>query len=316
MPLFSTDSPALTVDVLLKQPTLISRALISLVSKRLVADKVFIHGTPDQVAGGAMRYQSLESIYLNDAAQQVAEGADFPLSAWSETVNTAPVNNFGQGFPVTNLAIRRNQRDVITRGTMKLANSIAKAIDTLAMATLVNTGAYPAIQTVAASAHWAINTTDIISDVAAAQGALETKDNGYNGFQGATLILNTVHRASLIDNTVLRGALPRERMGGDTQIETGMMAPFLGLDQILFTGQLASTTGILLDSTIAGVIADEPPDPNEGWVSDTPDGQDSPVYVKVEKYGKPAVQTAVFGGRWPAIALTQPDAVCLITGIA
>jgi hypothetical protein len=316
MPPFASNSPPLTIQALLKNPILIARPLTSLVAKRLVADRLFIHGSPDQVAGGAMRYQELEGIYLDDDAVEIAEGADFPLSKWAETVKTAPVRQFGDGFPVTNLAVRRNQRDVITRGTVKLANTIAKKIDGVAMGVLTDTATYPAIQTSAASAHWATITTDIISDIAAAETKLETKDNGYSGFQGATLVLHTNKRDALMNNTALRAALPREAFNQPGQIQTGMIAPFLGLKEILFTPQLDTTKALLLDTGIAGTIADEEPDAREGWVSDQPEGQNAPVYVKVEEYGKPAVHFAVYGGRWPAIALTQPDAVVVITGIA
>lgn len=314
MPSFSTDSPALTVDMLLKQPPLIARALTSLVAKRLIADRLFVRGTSDQVAGGAMRYQELEGIYLNDNAEEIAEGADYPLTKWAEAIKTAPVRQFGLGFPVTNLAIRRNARDVIGRGTVKLANTIAKKIDGVAMGLLTDTTTYPAIQTMSASGLWTNAATDVIKDIAAAQEKLETKDNAYAGFSGATLILNTQRRDDLLNNSVLRDALPRETQSG--QIQSGMVAPFLGLDQILFTPQLDATKAILLDTSMAGTIADETPDPREGWVSDTPAGQIAPVYVKVEPYGKPAVNQAVYGGRWPAIALIQPDAVVVLSSVA
>lgn len=304
----------LTVDVLLKQPQLIARPLTSLVSKRLIADKIFIKGTPEQVAGGAMRYQELESIYLADNTDELAEGADFPLSAWSEAVKTAPVRNFGQGFTVTNLAVRRNARDVIGRGTVKLANTIAKKIDGVAMAILTDTTAFPNIQTMNASALWTTAGTDVIKDVASAEEMLEVKDNGYAGFQGATLILHTNRRDDLLNNTVLRAALPRENQDG--QVQSGMMAPFLGLKEILFTPQIDQTKAILLDTSIAGTIADEAPDPTEGWVADTPDGQNAAVYVKVQKMGRPDVHYGVFGGRWPAMALVQSDAVVVISGVA
>lgn len=314
MPSFATDSPTLSVQALLDQPLLISRPLTSLVAKRLISDRLFIRGTADSVRGGAMRYQELEGIYLNDNSEEIAEGADFPLTKWAETIKTAPVRQYGLGFPVTNLAIRRNQRDVITRGTVKLANTIAKNLDTVAMGVLLDTTTYTSIQTMSSSAVWTTAGTDIIKDLAAAQEKLEIKDNAYAGFDGATLILNTKRRDDLLNNTVLRAALPRETQNG--QIQSGMVAPFLGLKEILFTPQLDETKAILIDTGIAGTIADEAPDPQEGWVTDSPAGQTAPVYVKVEAFGKPAVHRAVYGGRWPAIALTQPDAVVVISSVA
>jgi hypothetical protein len=71
-----------------------------------------------------------------------------------------------------------------------------------------------------------------------------------------------------------------------------MMAPFLGLKEILFTPQITSTKAILLDTSIAGTIADERPDASEKWVSYDPGPGFAPIYVKVEDVGRPAVHKA------------------------
>jgi hypothetical protein len=307
-------SPTLTVKALLQQPTLLSRELVNLVNKRLIADQLFVRGSAEQVAGGALRYQQLESIYVDDDPDEIAEGGDFPMTDWTEAVKVEPVRQYGFGVRVTNLAIRRNQRDMVSRGQRKLANRIVKFIDSKAMAVLEDAGGTAGVQTQAASALWTTNTTDIIADVGAAQEKIETQDNGYNGFSGATLVLHTNMRDALLNNTVLRAALPRE--ASDSQIRTGMMAPFLGIERILFTPQITSTKAILLDSTIAGTIADERPDPSEGWVAYDPGPGFAPIYVKVEDDGKPAVHKRIFAGRWPAIALPEPKAVVVITGVA
>ena len=311
---YASGSPTLTVQALLKQPSLLSRELVNLVNKRLITDKIFLPGSPDQVAGGAMRYQELESIYVDDDPVEVAEGADFPLTDWSEAVKTEPVRQYGFGVRITNLAARRNQRDMVQRGLRKLANRIVKYIDTQAMAALTNTTKYPAIQTNASAAVWTTVSTDIIDEIAEGQELLELKDNGYDGFSGATLVLHTSRRQDLLNNTALRAALPRETESG--QIRTGMVAPFLGLGSILFTPQCPTATAILMDTGIAGTVADERPDPTEGWVAYDPGPGFRPVYVKVEKMGAPNVHSGIFAGRWPAIALVQPDAVVNITGIA
>lgn len=308
---YASASPTLTVEALLKQPTLISRELVNLVYKRLITDKLFIAGSPDQVAGGAMRYQELESIFVDDDPDEVAEGADFPLSDWSETIKTAPVKQYGFGVRLTNLSIRRNQRDMVARGMRKLANRMVKFIDSKSMTELTTNAG---IQTQAASGVWTTAATDIIGDIGKAQELLEVKDNGYAGFDGATLVLNTKRRDDLLNNTALRTALPRETQSG--QIQTGMVAPFLGLKEILFTPQIDETEAVLMDTSIAGTIADERPDATENWQAYDPGPGFKPVYAKVERIGNPAVHTGIFAGRWPAIALVQPDAVVKFTGIA
>jgi hypothetical protein len=311
---YASSSPTLTVQALLKQPELLSRELVNLVYKRLIADRLFVPGSPEQVAGGALRYQELESIYVDDDPTEIAEGADFPFTDWTEAVKTAPVRQYGFATRVTNLAIRRNQRDMVQRGMRKLANRLVRYIDTKAMATLEDTTTYPAIQTFGASALWTTAGTDIVADVGKAQEFLEVKDNGYSGFDGATLILHTNMRDSLLNNTVLRAALPREAR--DSQIRTGLMAPFLGLREILFTPQITSTKAILLDTSIAGTIADERPDASEQWAAYDPGPGFRPIYVKVDQGGRPRVHSEIYAGRWPAIALPQPDAVVVITAVA
>lgn len=307
-------SPTLTVQALLKQPELLSRDLVNLVYKRLVADRLFIKGSPEQVAGGAMRYQELESIFVDNDPDEIAEGADFPMTDWSEAVKTATVHQYGYAVRITNLAKRRNQRDVVDRGLRKLANRLVKYIDLKAMTELLDTTKYPAIQTAGSGAVWTTAGTDIIAEIAKAQEALEIKDNGYAGFNGATLVLHSKRRDDLLNNTVLRAALPREVQNG--QIQSGMLAPILGLKEIIFTPQITETKAIVMDTSIAGVIADEAADPSEGWSSYDPGPGFSPVYVKVEDDGKPAVHTRISAGRWPAMALVQPDAVYVITSIA
>lgn len=306
-------SPTLTVQVLLNQPELVSRALVNLVNKRLVADKLFVRGTAEQVAGGAMRYQQLESIYVDDDPVEIAEGADFPFTDYAETVLTEPVKQYGYSHRVTNLAIRRNQRDTLARGLRKLSNRIVRFIDSKSMAVLEN--AALGIQTNASAALWTNAATDIIAEIAEAQEMIEVKDNGYAGFDGATLVLHTKRRDDLLNNTALRSALPRETTRG--QIQTGQIAPFLGVKEIIFTPQITETVGILLDTGIAGTIADEVPDASEGWVTDSglPAGF-APIYVKIEDDGKPAVHKRISAGRWPAIVLPEPQAVVKITGIA
>ena len=310
---YASSSPTLTVQALLDQPELLSRELVNLIYKRLIGDKLCVRGSASQVAGGAMRYQELESIFVDDDPVEIAEGADFPTTDWSETIKTAPVRQFGFAVRINNLAMRRNQRDMVDRSLRKLANRLVKYVDTQVITELGNTTKYTTIQTQAASASWDTVSTDIIADLGAAQEKLETKDNGYAGFDGATLVLHTNKRDSLLNNTALRAALPRENLAG--QIQSGMVAPFLGLKEILFTPQIGSTTALLLDSSIAATIADEAADPSEGWAAYDPGPGFAPVYVKVEADGKPAVHKRINAGRWPAVAVVQPDAIVKISGV-
>lgn len=310
MPTYPGQTPLLNVAVLLKQPQLISRDLVSLTFKRFVADRVLVQGTPEQVAGGAARYQRDESIFVDRDPEKAAPRGSWPRTSWSEAVRTAAVQENGLEVVVNYLAIRRNNKPQLTIAERKLANNIVRFVDKQ-LFTLLEGDAD--VGTGAASAHWSVAGTDIIGDIAAAQEDIETQDNGYAGFDGATLLLPLAGRKWLLENTGLRGALPRESQAG--QIQTGMMAPILGLKEILFSKQITGTKAILIDSTTAGFVADERPDPEEGFVAYDPGDGHPPIWTKV--YDENGSRDKVIaGGRWPAMALQAPKAVRVITAVA
>jgi hypothetical protein len=312
MPAYPQASPAISVQALLKQPQRISRDLANMVYQRLITPKLFVKGSKDQVAGGAMWYQLAESIFLDTLpgdVEEVATRGDWPRAGWTEQLKTTPVKQYGIEVPLSNLAIRRNAMDQLTRAERKLANNIVRFVDTAAIAQLV---ADPGITTQPASAAWTVAGTDIIADVTLAQETIEGKNNGYNGFFGATLVLNIARRDDLLKNTVLRAALPRE--ANDQQVRTGTMLPFAGLGEIAFTTSIAANQALLLDPTVAGTIAFEQPDPAEGFVGYDPGGGFEPIYVKVYPENRPK-DTIIAGGVWPALAITDPGAVVLITGV-
>lgn len=299
----------LTVDAALKQPVRLARELTALVNKRLVSRRLFQRGP--SVQGGSIEYERSQSLFMDATrdAETIAERAKWPRAGMAEDIRQAKVNQWGLEFPVSNLAIRRNRTDVLRRGQIKLANTLAKRLDGAAMAVLENDAD---IQTQAASAVWTTAGTDVIADLGAAQELIETQDEGYDGFEGATLVLHTSMRDALLNNTVLRNALPRET--NDGAVRTGMMAPFLGLREIIFTPRITQTLALLIDTNVAGTVVDEQPDPIEGWQTFNPDPSVDPIYVMRYKDDTTKEQI-VAAGRWPAFFLTDPKAIVKITGV-
>lgn len=311
MPTYPQASPAISVQALLKQPQRISRDLANMVYQRLITPRLFVKGSPEQVAGGAMWYQLAESIFLDPGqdVEEIAVRGDWPRDGWTEALRTTPVKQYGIEVPLSNLAIRRNSMDQLQRAERKLANNIVRFVDTAAIAQLV---ADPGITTQPASAAWTIAGTDIIADIGKAQETIETKNNGYNGFENAALIVHVSRRDDLLNNTALRAALPRETTDG--QIQSGRMPGFLGLQPPIFTNSIAANQAIVMDTTVAGTIAYEPPDPAEGFQSYDPGAGFAPISVKVYQENRPK-DTIIAGGIWPALAITDPGAVVLITGV-
>ena len=301
---FSTSSSAgtsLTVNQLLRQPTTISRDLLNVILQRggFLADKLLVQGTPDQVAGGAARYQRSGSSYLDGQVEEIGEDADWARSGWTEEMRTAAVKQYGLEVPISALSIRRNQVDQVTRAERRLANSLVKFVDTQAIAMLRTD---PDILG-GAAADWTNAATDIISDIANAQEAMDVLDEGING---TTLFLPKTMRVNFLKNTALRDAL--KALNGSEMVRTGQVANFLGLENIYFTNQIPDAEALLIDTGIAGTIADESPDPAEGWQAYQPGPGFRPIYVQVYQEKRPK-RTVVAAGRWPAMFLVEPRAV-------
>lgn len=282
-------SPQLTVDALLRRPQLIARSLTALTSKRFVADQFFAHGTPDQVAGGAAWYERSENIYPDRGAEEVGVRSEFPRSGWTEAILTALVRKYGLEVPISFEAIRRNQLDQVARAQRKLANAVTKFVDTTAMNLLLTD---PAVLSYGAAATWTASATTIIADIANARKLVTDQDEGY---ALDTMILNPAQELGLLTNTSIQGVLPRETTS-QTPLYTGRVMPVLGLNQVLVTPQLSAGTVIIGMAKVAGTIADEQPDANEGYVS-----------YDVNNFGNDA-QTPAQGGPGVGVTMQGPDA--------
>lgn len=302
-------SPQLTVDALLRQPELIARDLTNIARKRFIADRIFARGSAAQVAGGVARYQQSESIYTDRDVEEVATRAAFPRTGWSEAVLTALVKQFGLEVPIHALTIRRHQMDQFVRAERKLANRVVKFVDTQAM-TLLTTDAN--VQTFAASGDWTTAATDILLDLTEAVRLLATQDEGYEDAP-LTMVVNWAQWKDLRADKDIRDALPRE---GANLVTTGPIEiPFniAGISRIIPTGTLAAGTVMIVADQLAGTIADEAPDPAEGYASYDPGDGQPPIYVKVYDDNVPQ-DKVVRAARWPAMWLAEPKAAVKITG--
>lgn len=121
----------ISVDLMLDQPTRISRYLSDLTLRAYWADKVFSPG--GGVSGGAILYTQLTQNELFPSAsrdvQNVEPGAEFPLVTFDRPVPLVkPVEKFGGKFFVTDEARDRNDPMMLQQGTQRLANTISRRI--------------------------------------------------------------------------------------------------------------------------------------------------------------------------------------------
>ena len=306
MPTYPQGGPSVTMYPLLKQPALIARRLADLNYQRYIADRIFMRGTPEQVAGGGSRYQVAESIFPNRDAEEVATRANFPRATWTETISEATVQQFGLEIPINGLAIRRNQMDQMQRGMLKLSNAIVKLVDSTMVAAFLANGTVTS--NAITGAGW---DTDgrAMTDIATALKEIREENEGYNA---DFAIIHEDQHLDLMTDALLQASMPRESQVNPTM--TGMVAPFMGLRNIYVTSDSnLQGKAIVGQSGMIGTIADEAVDPAEGYSTYQPQ-VGAPIHVKV--YPEVGSDDWVIRGvRWPAMWIAEPGACRLITSI-
>jgi hypothetical protein len=120
-----------SVDLMLQQPTRITRYLSDLTLRGYWADQVFSPG--GGVSGGAILYTQLTTNDLFTSVgrdvQNVEPGAEFPLVTFERPVPLVkPIEKFGGKFFVTDEARDRNDPMMLQQGTQRLANTISRKI--------------------------------------------------------------------------------------------------------------------------------------------------------------------------------------------
>lgn len=310
------DSPTITVAALLKQPPLLLRRLADLSYMRYVADRIFIQGTPDQVAGGGARFQRAESIFPDRSVEAVGMRSLYPRTGWNEAIMTAAVKKYGLEFPVADEQRRRNALDVVERGMRKLANGMVSFVDSIAMALLL---ADPDVQTQTASGDWTTAATDIIADLIKARQKVRDINLGY---EADTLIINPAQETDMLTDADVRAALPREGVnfiaGGlidNSGANTGQVgpAPLLGFRNIIVTPNLTAGSVLVGMAKMVGTIADEAPEAAEGYISYDPGAGQSRIYMKIYR-NDDQDETIVRCARFPAMWVAEPKSFVRITG--
>lgn len=298
-------SPTITGDVVtisrfLQSPTLVARRLRTLLEQRYISDALL---TGRFVAvGGAVQYETGESIFTGEDPRAVSPGAEYPLVTPGDGVaNIAKTVKWGQDALVTDESISRQRMSPVERALTKLANQNVKYVDSVSLAAVAS--AVTATQ--AAAATWATATAaQILNDALQARAAILALNEGYDP---DTVVVDDARWAYAMTAFVAAGYTPRE--GSQSPALTGDF-PMIGGMRWLSTPNLPTAgQALVLDSTQLGGMADEQ--------------LDGPGYVNVNGIG---AQTKVMrddeDDQWRLRArrvtvpvVTEPAAARKITGV-
>lgn len=202
-----------TVDIMLQDPTRVTRAVTLLSNEKFLASRIFSNG--GSVAGGAVMYDEVTSsdLYADRKAAEVNPLAEFPvLSAPRRAPKVARVSKYGGKWVTSDEARQRNNVQVFDRELRLHTNGIIRDDDLRAIAVVeaaiaAQSGALVFVgnnweNVVTAGSSASTNKLYPHNDLARAQGFAELD---LLGVQYDTLIVHTNQAVAL--RTIYKGDL-------------------------------------------------------------------------------------------------------------
>ena len=239
----------ITISRFLNNPTLVARRLRTLLEQRYIADALLTGRF--NVEGGAVQYETGETIFAADNPRAVAPGAEYPLTGLATgAASIAKTRKWGEDAIVTDEAIKRQNFAPVQRGLMKLANTNVKFIDGIALSAISSA----VTQTTAAAAAWTGATAaQIFKDVALAKANIVALNNGYDP---DTVVVSDLAWANALSAFVAAGYFSRENADVNPAL-TGNFEVINGLRWLVTPNLPTAATALVLDSTVLGGMADE-----------------------------------------------------------
>jgi hypothetical protein len=257
----SISGTAITIDMMLQDPTRINRYLSDISLQNLFAADIF--STGGTVTGGALVFDqlTLNDLYLDAArgVQDIGPGDEFPIVTHSQGApSVALVVKTGGKFDITDEARDRNDEITFQRKSRKLINSIVRDLNAKALAKLdAAITAFTATQTVT-GVSWTTATTtaagsktnaiDPTADLAKVQLAADTAELGVTI---DTLICNPTQASKL---RMIYGAPNVAGILGDN-----------GISKFIVSQRVTAGTAYLLESGQVGELRFEKGISTETW---------------------------------------------------
>ncbi|NUT04717.1 MAG: hypothetical protein HOV76_14655 [Hamadaea sp.] len=238
-----------TISRFLNNPTLIARRLRTLAEQRYIADALLTGRFT--VSGGAVLYETGETIFTSDNPRAVAPGAEYPLTtAPTGTASVAKTVKWGQDTKITDESIKRQNMQPVNKAMIKLVNQNVKYIDSVALSAIAS--AVTASQ--AAAASWSTATAkQILTDIATAKASILALNQGYDP---DTVVLDDTTWAYAFAAFTSGGFLPRET-DSQNPLVTGAFPVIDGMRFLPSPNLPTAGTVLVVDSTMLGGMADE-----------------------------------------------------------
>jgi len=237
-----------TISRFLNDPTLIARRLRTLLEQRYIADALLTGRF--SVEGGAVVYETGETIYSGENPKAVSPGGEYPLVNPSNgTASVAKTVKWGQDALVTDESIKRRKMDPVTKALLKLVNQNVKYVDSVALAAIASA----VTNSANAAADWSTATgAQILQDALLAKANINALNEG---FDADTVVVDDINHAYAMSAFVAAGFMPRE--GSNNPALTGEFPVIGGLRWLPSPNVPVANKALVLDSKQLGGMADE-----------------------------------------------------------
>lgn len=254
-----------TINRFLQSPTQVNRRLRSLAENRYIADAILTGQF--EAAGGAVLYETGETIFSDDSPSAVAPGSEYPLTLTSTgNASLAKTVKWGQDTIVTDEAIGRRLMNPVERAFVKLVNQNVKYVDSVALAAVASA----VTQSTNAAADWSTATAaQILKDVLLAAANIRALNQGY---EPDTVVVDDINHANAMAAFVAGGYFSREDNAENPAL-TGQFPVVGGLRWLATPNVPEANKAIVLDSSQLGGMADENL-AGPGWSGKGPKGVD------------------------------------------
>lgn len=244
-------SQLVTIHQLLANPRRVRRRLRDIADLRFVADEILTQRF--RTSGGAIAYETGESIVNAREVEAVAPGAEYPRDTPSTgTASLAAVSKWGQAVFLSDEKLKRSvyMGSELDRALRKVSNTVIRKVDRLATAAVASA----VTATSAATADWSDDTdARMYRDIEVAAAQIVDLNEGYNP---DTVLMSTEKYAFLISDPNV--ATMRRREDPRNPIYTSGMDR-IGKYRIIFTAaaNLPTDDVWVFDSQQLGGMADE-----------------------------------------------------------
>ncbi|UGL61894.1 major capsid protein [Arthrobacter phage EastWest] len=194
--------PELTVNALLKAPTVLQKRIIT-PSQNFLSDELFRPGTTDSGAVIFSRAKKSDIYPSRGDVEQIEPGGEFPyVDVDEEGAEVALSSKFGAGYVVTDEARRRNQLSIIAKGNLKVRNALLRQDAYRCLAAFRD-----AVPTVNSVGYWGVEARAWREDVLRNIAAIRSLGLGYSP---DTVIVSPNTATELLLMPELDSLLPRE----------------------------------------------------------------------------------------------------------